>query len=450
MAVFSETRRTVALALPIIVGHVGQMLMGWVDTIMVGRIGVVPLAACGFANTLLSVPLVFGFGLLSAVSVIVSHAHGAGEPDRAAGGVRGGFAIAALLSLGVLAGIYALVPHLDGFGQPAEVNADVPAYLIICAWSLAPVFFTTVTKNFCEALARPWVPFWIMMAGVGLNAFLNWILIFGNWGAPALGLAGAGWATLAARCAVMGSILAYPFVSRHLRPSWPVRWMAPGIWPAAKKLLAIGLPAGALHLFEVSGFAFGSIMMGWISVDALAAHQIALTCVATTFMVPLGLSQAVCVRVGHARGSGRLAALRPLIIGSLGLTLAFMGTTGIGLLLGGKAIAGWFVSDPAVLLLTAQLLVVGGIFQIVDGIQVVCSGALRGFEDTRAPMWIGVMSYWVVALPVSWSAAFALGLGARGVWMGFVVGLTVAAIALALRLRRTLRKAAPRAPAAAA
>lgn len=440
MAVLFETRRTVALALPIIVGHVGQMLMGWVDTIMVGRVGVVPLGACGFANTLLSVPLVFGFGLLSAVSVAVSHAHGAGEPDRAASGVRGGFAIAALLSVGVLAGIHALVPHLGLFGQPPEVNADVPTYLILCAWSLVPVFFTTVTKNFCEALARPWVPFWIMISGVGLNAFLNWILIFGNLGAPALGLAGAGWATLAARIAVMGAILVYPSVSVLLRPSWPGRWFAPGIGPAAWKVLAIGLPAGALHLFEVSGFAFGSIMMGWISVDALAAHQIALTCVATTFMVPLGLSQAVCVRVGHARGSRRLAALRPLILGALGLTLVFMGTTGIGLFLGGTSIASWFVSDPAVRLLTAQLLLVGGIFQIVDGIQVVCSGALRGFEDTQVPMWIGVLSYWVVALPVSWSAAFALGLGARGVWLGFVVGLTVAAVALAFRLRRTLRK----------
>jgi len=442
----SETRRTVSLALPIIVGHVGQMLMGWVDTIMVGRVGVVPLAACGFANTLLSVPLVFGFGLLSAVSVQVSHAHGAGEAPRAAGSVRGGFVMAALLCVGSLAAIALLHPRLALFGQPVEVNGAVGGYLAICAWSLVAVFFSTVTKNFCEALARPWPPFWIMISGVGLNALLNWILIFGNWGAPALGLEGAGWATLVSRIVVMVALLIYPAISTALRDSWPGRWMAPGAWPAAKEALAIGLPAGGLHLFEVSGFALASLMMGWISVAALAAHQIALTCVATTFMVPLGLSQAVCVRVGHARGGNRPEKLRPIVLGALCLTVVFMGVTGLTLFLSGRTIASWFVTDPPVLLLTAQLLAIGGIFQIVDGIQVVSAGALRGFGDTRVPMGIGILSYWLVALPVSYVAAFGLGAGAQGVWAGLVVGLTVAAAAFAIRLKKMVRRASSPSP----
>jgi MATE family multidrug resistance protein len=439
----SENRRTLALALPITAGHVGQMLMGWVDAVMVGHVGVVPLGACGFANTLLSVPLIFGFGLLSGVSVHASHAHGAGESTETAACVRAGFAVALLLSLPVLVAIYALLPHLAIFGQPREVNAAVGGYLTICAWSLVPVFFTTVSKNFCEALGHPWRPFWIILAGVALNAFLNWILIFGNWGAPRMGLEGAGLATLLARIAVMCAVIVYPLASPSLRASWPSRWLAPGILPAVRRILSVGLPAGAMHLCEVSGFAFGAIMMGWIGVAPLAAHQIAITCVSTTFMVPLGLSQAVCVRVGHARGAGRFGLLRPIVFGALALAVLFMSASLTAFVFGGKTIAGWFIEDPEVRLLTAQLLLLGGLFQIVDGIQVVSSGALRGFQDTKIPMGIGILSYWVVALPVSWTAAFVFHAGARGIWLGFVVGLAVAATALFSRLRWRISREHP-------
>ncbi|MEI6034712.1 MAG: MATE family efflux transporter [Verrucomicrobiae bacterium] len=444
MSMLAENRRTAALALPIIAGHVGQMLMSWVDAVMVGQVGVVPLGACGFANTLLSVPLVFGFGLLSGVSVHASHSHGAGKSERAAESVRGGFAVALLLSLSVLGATYALLPHLSFFGQPAEVNTAAGGYLIICTWSLIPVFFTTVTKNFCEALGRPWFPFWIILAGVGLNAFLNWIFIFGNWHAPAMGIEGAGLATLLARTAVMFAVIAHPLSSLRLRASWPSRWLAPGIISSARRILSVGLPAGGMHLFEVSGFAFGAIMMGWLGVTALAAHQIAMTCVSTTFMVPLGLSQAVCVRVGHARGSGRADLLRPIVFGALVLAAAFMSASLAGFILGGKTIAGWFIGDPDVRVLAAQFLLLGGVFQIFDGIQVVSAGALRGFHDTKIPMGIGVLSYWVVALPVSWAAAFVFGAGAPGIWLGFVVGLAVSAAALFSRARWRVAKACPR------
>ncbi len=439
-SMMSENRRTLALAVPIISGHLGQMLMGWVDTIMVGRIGVVPLGACGFANTILSVPLVFGFGLLSAVSVRAAHSHGGGRSAEAGESVRGGLLVSLFLFLPLLLTMYGLLPRMEIFGQPDAVNAAAGKYLLICSWSLLPVFLTCVCKNFCEALGRPWQPFWIMLAGVALNAFLNWILIFGNWGAPAMGLEGAALATLLARIAVTIAVFAYPPLSQALRTAWPKNWTAPGAGLAARKILALGLPAGALHLCEVSGFAFGSIMMGWLGVAPLAAHQIAITCAATTFMVPLGLAQAVCVRVGHARGGGRFDRLRPIIAGAIGLAVLFMSVFVVVFTLFGKEIAAWFVSDSAVVLLTAQLLLMAGVFQIFDGIQAVCSGALRGFEDTRVPMFIGVLSYWIVALPVSWFAAFVREAGAPGVWLGFVVGLAVAAATLLARVTWKIRQ----------
>jgi MATE family multidrug resistance protein len=232
----------------------------------------------------------------------------------------------------------------------------------------------------------------------------------------------------------MLAVFLYPALSRRLRAAWPRHWFAGGAGAATGNILRIGLPAGALHLCEVSGFAFGSLMMGWIGVVPLAAHQIAMTCAATTFMVPLGLSQAACVRVGHERGAGRRDRLRPIAYGSLVLAVAFMSLFVGIFLFCGKSIASWFVADASVVLLTSQLLLIAGIFQIVDGIQVVSAGILRGFEDTRIPMVIGIFSYWIIALPVSWFAAFRLGLGAPGVWMGFVVGLGVAAAALFSRV----------------
>ncbi|MEI6492738.1 MAG: MATE family efflux transporter [Verrucomicrobiota bacterium] len=438
----SENRRTLSLAVPIISGHIGQMLMGLVDSVMVGHVGVVPLGASAFANTLLSVPLIFGFGVLSAVSVRASHSHGSGHPREAGESVRGGFAVALLISVPVLIALYMVLPHIGIFGQPQAVNEAVGGYLIICGWSLVPVFLTCVSKNFCEALGQPWEPFWIMVAGVLLNALLAWILIFGKCGAPAMGLAGAATATLLARIAVMAAMLTYPALSSRLRPAWPSDWLTPGTGASFRRVLAIGLPAGGLHLCEVSGFAFGSLMMGWIGVTALAAHQIAITCAATTFMVPLGLSQAVCVRVGRARGAAKTDLLRPIIFGSLGLAVAFMSVFVVVFMICGQWIAGWFVVDPNVVFLTSHLLLIAGVFQIFDGIQVVSSGALRGFEDTRMPMLIGILSYWIVALPVSWFAGFILGWGAQGVWLGFVIGLATAAAALLSRLLNVLRSAA--------
>lgn len=438
-SLLAENRRTLLLAIPIISGHVGQMLMGWVDAVMVGRVGVVALGACGFANTLLSVPLVFGFGVLSAVSVCAAHSHGGGRAAEAGESVRGGFGVALLLSVPVLSAVYAILPHLAVFGQPHEVNEAVIGYLILCGWSLVPVFFTCVSKNFCEALGRPWEPFWIMMAGVLLNAALAWILIFGKCGVPAMGLEGAGLATLLARIAVMVAVIVYPAMSRTLRAAWPSQWFTGEFVVSAKKILTIGLPAGGLHLCEVSAFAFGSIMMGWIGVVPLAAHQIAMTCAATTFMFPLGVSQAACVRVGQVRGAGRLDRLKPIIFGALVLAVGLMSAFVLIFTIFGRAIAGWFITDPAVVLLTSQLLLIAGIFQIFDGIQVVSAGVLRGFEDTKIPMFIGVLSYWLVVLPVSWVLAFFLGAGAQGVWSGFVVGLAVAAATLFARVTWRLR-----------
>jgi multidrug resistance protein, MATE family len=435
----SENRRTLALASPIIAGYVGQMLMRWADTIMVGRVGVIPLAACAFANTVLAVPLVFGFAVLSSVSVRASLAFGAGRARISGEALRAGLVVAGVLGISVAVAIHAALPLLPWLGQGDEINAACKNFLLLCSWSALPVFLTTAAKNFCEALFRPWVPFWIMIGGVLLNVGLNWILIYGNLGAPAMGLDGAGVATLLARVAVAAAIIVYMLLAPALKDGLPVNWLAIGLIAEMRRLLAIGLPTGGMHLAEVSGFAFGSLMMGWLGAGALAAHQIAITCAATTFMIPLGLSQAVSVRIGQARGAGEERRHLPIILGALGTAVLIMAIFAITFMSAGATIAAWFVTNAAVTALAAQLLLVAGFFQIFDGIQITSSGALRGFEDTRAPMFIGVLSYWLVALPISYLCAFKLGFGPRGIWFGFVTGLALAATALVARLLLRVR-----------
>ena len=438
---FSENRRTLALASPIIAGFVGQMLMGWADTIMVGRVGVVPLAACAFANTVLAVPFVFGFAVLSSVSVRASLAFGGGRTRMPGEALRAGLVIGSILGICVVSAIHAALPLLPWLGQGPEINAACRNFLILCAWSSVPVFVTTVTKNFCEALSRPWVPFWIVIAGVSLNVGLNWILIYGNLGAPAMGLDGAGVATLLARIAVAATIVVYMLLAPALKENLPADWLANGLFAEIRRLLAIGLPSGGMHLAEMSGFAFGSLMMGWLGAEALAAHQIAITCAATTFMIPLGLSQAVSVRIGQARGAGEKGRYLPIVFGAFGITVLFMAIFAVAFMSAGAAIAEWFVANTAVASLAAQLLLVAGFFQIFDGVQITSSGALRGFEDTRAPMFIGMLSYWLVALPVSYLSAFKLGFGPQGIWFGFLTGLALAAAALVARLLLRIKHA---------
>ncbi len=430
----SENRRTLALAAPIVAGFLGQMLMGWSDTIMVGQVGVVPLAACAFAGTVLAVPMVFGFAVLSSVSVRASHAFGAGHDRMSGEALRGGLLLGTCMGIFIAGAIHAATPLLPLLGQGEEITKAARNFLIICAWSVVPIFVTTAAKNFCEALSRPWVPFWIVMGGVLLNIGLNWVLIYGNLGFPAMGLEGAGVATAAARVLVAVVIIAYVLLAPGLSRSLPTAWFGPGLGTEVRRLLGIGLPSGGLHLAEVSGFASGSLMMGWLGPAALAAHQIAITCAATTFMIPLGLSQAVSVRIGQARGASEDDRYLPIVAGAWGMALLVMTVFAVVFVGAGNVIASWFVANTAVTALAAQLLLIAGLFQIFDGIQITSSGALRGFEDTRTPMLIGVVAYWIVALPISYLCAFKLGVGPTGIWFGFVAGLAVASGALVARL----------------
>jgi len=443
-----EIRPTLALALPIMAGMVSQMLMGLADTIMVGHVGVVPLAAASFVNAVAHLPLVFGLGLLSSIAVLTSQAYGARKPEEAGEILRHGLIVSVIMGVAAALSMFALHPFLGHLGQQSEVVVEARDFLLLFGASLFPGLVAHGCKQFAEALKHPWAPTFVMLGGVFLNVFLNWILIYGNWGAPALGLTGAGWSTLIARTVMALVLLTYVLRAPALRAFQPTHWRAALSRSRFYSLLKLGWPVAGQHFCEVSAFAFAAIMMGWISADAIAAHQIAITCAAMSFMFVLGLGAATCIRVGHAYGAGQFVRMRRIGWGAIGLAAGIMAAFGVIFMVFGKPIAGLFISSPTVVELTAQLLIVAAVFQIADGVQVTSICASRGLADVRVPALIAVLAYWVLTIPLGSLLAFRANWGAVGIWTGLATGLGVAAVGLAWRFHLKTRRGAERHPAA--
>ena len=445
MHLFHESRLTLRLALPLMIGQLSQMLMASVDSLMVGHLGVTDLAALTFANSLFHVPFVFGIGLLTGISVFTSNSRGSDDAPGARGSCRHGLYLATALGL-VLFGISWMVSmNLDRFGQPAAVAARTTVFFQIIMASVIPALASIALKNHADALNRPWPPFWIFLGGVGLNVGLNWVMIHGNLGCPALGFEGAAWATLISRTAILLAMFWWLMRAKGLREWVPHRWFRAPDFSDLRRLLSVGLPASIQMIFEVSAFSLAGLIMGRFGPDAMAAHQIAITLAATAFMIPLGLSMALTVRIGEAHGAGEMKRLRPIAISGWLLSGGWSLVAAACFLIFGKSLASLFIDAPAVVALAASLLVIVGVFQLVDSLQVVSSAMLRGLHDARVPAVMGFASYWLVGLPVGAGLAFGLGLGATGVWWGLAAGLFVACVTLSPRLWRSTGKARQRA-----
>jgi len=437
--VLREIRPTLTLALPIIVGQVSQMLMGVTDSAMIGRAGTVPLAASAFGGNVFNVFYVVGIGLMLPVSILVSRARGAGRPEEAGEFLRHGMALALVFGLLETLAMVVLGTQLARFGQPPEVLAVVTPFFLLIAASITSVFVYLVLRQFAEAMGHPWAPMFIMLGGVGLNAALNWVFIYGHLGVPAMGLTGAGISTLVSR--LLGALVIFVWLRRDpkVQAAWPRHWW--GNYSRARfgEMLKIGFPASGMLLFETTAFAFSSVMIGWLGATQLAAHQIAITCASMAFMFPLGLSMAAGMRVSRAVGAGDYAVRRPIAFGAIGLGMAITGVFGVLFWIGGREIAGWFVNDAAVIALAAQLIAVGALFQLVDGVQVIGAACLRSIGDVKLPTLITFAAYWVVALPLGYMLGIRGTMGAAGVWVGIAAGLALASVFLTWRFARLTR-----------
>lgn len=431
-----EARLTAALALPLIVGQVNQMLIALADTVMVARLGTVPLAAATFANTILYLPYFVGVGLGMAVSVRVAQARGSGNPAAARSALHHGLWLTVAAGVLTMAGGWLIQPLFPWFGQEREVIEAAPAYFHLVAASMLPAMVALALKGHADAMNRPWPAFWVISGGVVLNIWLNWILIDGHWGAPALGLEGAGLATLVARIATLAGML----VICHRMPSFrrwvPRHWFARLDRESVQGLFQIALPATVQLLAEVSAYVMATFLIGTLGTQALASHQVALSCAGTIFMVPLGISMALTVRVGEALGSGEPGRIRAIVLSGWMLAMAFTVFSAQLFLLLNRPIAAWFLTEPEALAMTAGLLLVGAAFQMGDALQIVSAGALRGLNDVQVPAWIAVLAYWGVSLPLGWWLAVVAEWGVTGMWWGITAGIMVTAVALGSRTWR--------------
>lgn len=434
MNLLHESRLTLRLALPLMIGQLSQMLLGVADTVMVGHLGVRDLAALTFINSLFHVPFVFGIGLLTGISVFTSNSRGAGDAAAVRGSCRHGLFLSVALGLAIFGAAWLLSYRLDVFGQPPEVAARATVFFRVIMASVIPALASMALKNHADALNRPWPPFWIFLGGVGMNVGLNWVMIYGKFGCPAFGFEGAAWATLISRIAILAAMLAWMMRAKGLRESMPQRWFRRPDFGNLRRLLAVGLPASFQMVCEVSAFSLAGLIMGRFESAAMAAHQIAITMAATAFMLPLGLSMALTVRMGEAHGSGAVERIRPIAISGWLLAAGYSLLGASFFLIFGKFLASLFISAPDVIALSASLLVIVGVFQLFDSLQVVSSAMLRGLRDARIPALIGFLAYWIFGLPVGAGLAFGLHLGARGVWWGLAAGLFVACVTLAPRL----------------
>ncbi len=440
MTIFKESKTILFLSIPLIIGQLGQMLLGLVDSVMIARVGVTELAALTLANSIFFVPFVFGMGILTCISVRTSTARGRNDTTGARSVCRNGVYIG--LILGIIIFTLAMLSSdlLEFLKQDPDVVRKSRTFYIILMASLIPGLVAVALKNHADALSRIWTAFWISMAGVLLNVLLNWVFIFGNLGAPALGLEGAGVATLIARCATVIAMLVWFKIDTSLLDWTPHKWLRKLDLTETKKLIKLGLPSGLQSTTEVGAFVATGLLIGRFGAEALAAQNVALTFAGLAFMIPLGLSIALTIRVGERIGLGQHNKLKTTFISGWLITLVFSCVTAAILLTFRHELASSFVKDaPVVISLATSFLVVAGIFQLVDCQQVASIGMLRGLEDTTIPAWMCLFSYWVIGIPTGYYFAFHRGMGPVAIWWGLALGLTVAAILLGIRLWKSLK-----------
>lgn len=413
------------------------MLLGVVDTLMVGRVSPVDLAAVALGNLYFFLVAVFGMGVLFALDPLVAQAFGAGDEEAIARSVQRGVLLAMVLAVGAGLALLPAGPILRWAGQPAEVIPIAASYAHVAILGIAPFYLFVVFRQTLQAFGRVRAIVWILVAANVANVALNWVLVYGNLGAPRLGAVGSSWASSITRIGMAGGLVAvaWPIVRGYLRP-WRADVLAPG---PMRRMLRLGVPIGAQVFLEFSAFGIAGLMAGRVGTVAVAGHQVALSLASFTFMMPMGIGQATAVLVGRAVGRGDSDAARRAAAGGLLAGVGIMVVTAAVFLAAPGPLSGLFSTDVAVVALAASLLPIAGVFQVVDGIQVVAAAVLRGIGDTRVPMVINFAGFYAVALPLGALLAFRFGAGARGIWWGLATGLGVVAVLLAGRVRARTR-----------
>ena len=416
----------------------GLVSQGLVDTAMVGRVDAIELAAVTLGNLYFFGVSVFGMGLLLALDPLVSQAFGAKDHDQIRVSIQRGLLLSLVLAVATTVPMALAGPVFTVLRQPGEVVPVAAGYAHALIAGMWPFYGFIVFRQVLQAVGRVAPIVWTIVLANVLNVFGNWVLIFGNLGAPALGAVGSGWATAISRWFMCFCVLAMTL--RLLRPylrrlDRDVLLMAP-LW----RMIRVGAPIG-FHLFlEFGAFGAIGIAMGWLGAQAMAGHQIAVNLAAFAFMIPVGISQAAAVMVGRAVGEDRPHRARRYGGGAVILCCMVMSVTAAVFLTFPGELAALFSTQFEVVAVAALLIPVAGMFQLVDGLQVVCTGALRGVADTFRPMIYNVLGFWLVGLPISLWFGFVRGAGPVGLWWGLAAGLAAVAVLLLRRMWKRFQR----------
>lgn len=436
-----KIKEALTLALPIIAGQLGQVLMGFFDTVQIGGLGHEYIAASGFANGIYWMTILLGMGVLFAVSPLVSEAFGEGKGYRSIGVLKASLWVSVSLSAVFMVAIWLMAAYLPLLKHSETDNVLGAQFLNTVNWSTGFIFLFMAGKQFLDGMGRTKIGMQITIGGLVLNIFLNWALIYGRLGLPQLGIVGAAIANSISRVVMAVAILYYIWQDesvKELRTEFKKHIDSSREF--IKPILVIGVPAGLQFFWEVAAFNAGQIMSGWISTSAEAAHMIAIGLASITFMILTGISSAGTIMVGYSYGARDREGIR--ISGNT----VFLLTVVIELVFAAfffafhRLLPFVYTDNAQVVAIASTMLIFAAIFQISDGLQAVAAGALRGMQDVKYPAIIAFVSYWLIMIPACYLLAFTYGLGLQGIWIGFIIGLSVAAVMQLFRFRYMLRK----------
>lgn len=425
--------KNLSLAGPIMLGQIGQLTVNIIDNLMVGRLGAIPLAAISFSISIYISLFVAGMGLSFVLPALIAEANGNKTFRKISQYFKHSLVINITYALLCVLIIELVIPYVDLFGQDPEVVKVAIPYLRISAWTMIPMMFFQTLRCYTDGMSQTKLAMYAILMGNVFNVIFNYILIFGKFGAPAMGVTGAAFGTLIARSLMIVFIIAFIYRRREL---WQylskVRYR---VYQRTiiKKILRLGIPTGLQMFFEVSAFGGAAIIMGTIGAKQLAAHQIAINLASITFLICTGLGMAATIRVGNYLGRDDIKGVRSAGFSAIIQSIVFMILGAIIFIVFRWQLPHIYLDDLEVIKIAASLLLLAAVFQVSDGVQVAALGVLRGLQDVRIPMFITFISYWIIGLPTSIATVHYLDWGPEGVWVGLVLGLTVSAVMLSYR-----------------
>ncbi len=437
LSLWGEARKTLRLSFPIILGELAQMALHIIDTAMIGALGYKQLAAGSLVLAVLNVPFVIGIGMTISVSQMVAMAYGQNDKQKVSHYFYNGFWLCVTTAVIISGGLVMGKNILFHLKQDEEVARLAVPFLELMGWSVIPMLLFMALKQFTDGLEYTRTAMVISVIALPVNLFLNWLLIFGNWGFPRLELSGAGWGTLITRTLMfltLGAvILWHPLFRRYIivrKNQWKLRLKT------IRELLYIGVPSSLQIGMEGGAFAVSGIIIGTIGATEQAAHQIALSCAAFTFMVSVGLAQGSSIRVSNAFGRKNRIKIMTIGKSTLITALIYGSICAIIFILFRNLLPLAFNNNSDVIKTAALLLIFAAIFQISDATQATSAGLLRGIKDVKVPTLLIGIAYWAIGLPVGYFLAFHSKLNASGIWIGFIIGLSCSSILLGFRFMK--------------